>query len=265
MKKSAYLIISTLVYLLAGTSVFAQNSGNRYMLLPEGGGYYQVPNKEVQNPAYAASYTLTTTHEETTINMGQLTGGLTLNANVANCYVDDKLTVIFKANSSGQTVTFGSGFLTNGSLPVLASTSAIITFQFNGTAWFEISRQNMSPVTKTKTASTFTTAATYTITPAQLAGGILVVSASTGTVTLTLPTATAAATQLGATTGSTYDFVVTNVSGGSTAVVAVNTNITASTFPATNTLSLTESATTGIAVFRLTFISPTTATLTRVN
>lgn len=254
--------------LLISSFGFAQQTGNRYLLLPEGGGYYQVPNKEIQNPIYASSLAITTTHEETTINVGQLSGNIAITSVVTNCYLDDKLTFILNANSSNQTATFSTGFITNGNLPVLANTYAIINFQFNGTKWFEVSRQNLSSISKIKTSTTYT-ASVDTITSVALQGGIIN-AAATGTVapTLTLPTATAIATQLGATVGTTYDFVLLNIgtnSGTGTATIAVNTGITASTFPGTNTLTLAESPTTGIALFRLSFISSTVATLTRIN
>jgi hypothetical protein len=116
-------------------------------------------------------------------------------------------------------------------------------------------------VTKIRTATTYTASAT--VTAAQLAGGVLTVSS--GTVTLTMPTGTDAGTQLGAGAGSTFDFIVLNIASGGTATVAVNTNIVASGFPSSNTLTLANSATIGVATFRLTFISASVATLTRIN
>lgn len=105
---------------------------------------------------------------------------------------------------------------------------------------------------------------TATVTAAQLAGGLLT-STSAAAVTMTLPTATALATQLTAVQGTIFDFVVDNSAGANTVTVAVGSGIVASTFPSTNTLTLGASATTGTAVFRITFISATAATLTRIN
>ncbi|MES2382608.1 MAG: hypothetical protein V4538_16285 [Bacteroidota bacterium] len=113
----------------------------------------------------------------------------------------------------------------------------------------------------TRTATSYTASAT--VTASELAGGVLTVAS--GTVTLTLPTATQMGTQLGAGAGTTFDFVLLNAASGGTATVVVGTNIVASGFPSTNTLTLANSATIGVAVFRLTFISATAATLTRIN
>ncbi len=114
----------------------------------------------------------------------------------------------------------------------------------------------------TRTATAINT--TATVTAAQLAGGLLT-STSAATVTMTLPTATAMATQIGAGQGTTFDFVVDNSAGANVVTVAVGSGIVASGFPGTNTLTLASSATVGTAVFRLTFISATAATLARIN
>ena len=108
----------------------------------------------------------------------------------------------------------------------------------------------------------YTTSAT--VTASDLSGGLL---ANTGTVaiTLTLPTASLIATQLGAGAGSQFEFSVLNNASGGTVTVAVGSGITASDFPGTNTLTRTASATVGIARFRLHFLSATAATLTRIN
>lgn len=112
------------------------------------------------------------------------------------------------------------------------------------------------------TATAINTSATVTV--AQLAGGLLT-STSASAVTMTLPTATALATQLGASQGTIFEFVVDNSAGANTVTIAVGSGIVASGFPGTNTLTLANSATIGTAVFRITFISTTAATLARIN
>lgn len=109
----------------------------------------------------------------------------------------------------------------------------------------------------------YTTSAT--VTAAELGGGLLV---NTGTVaiTLTLPTASLIATNIGAGIGSSVDFtVLNNNASGGTITVAVGSGMTASGFPSSNTLTLANSATVGIAKFRIHFLSATAATLTRIN
>mgnify|MGYP001616378148 CR=1 FL=1 len=112
-----------------------------------------------------------------------------------------------------------------------------------------------------RTATTYTVSAA--VSAAELAKGLLTVT--TATVTLTLPTATDIGTQIGAAAGTTFDFVVKNSSFDGLCTVAVGSGIVASGFPATNTLTLAYSPTIGIATFRLTFISATATTLTRTS
>ncbi len=135
-----------------------------------------------------------------------------------------------------------------------ATTGITVTGSISATSF-------VAPVIK-RTATAINTSAT--VTAAQLAGGLLT-STSASTVTMTLPTATAMATQIGAVQGTTFDFVVDNSAGANTVTVAVGSGIVASGFPGTNTLTLANSATIGTAVFRLTFISTTAATLARIN
>lgn len=108
----------------------------------------------------------------------------------------------------------------------------------------------------------YTTSAT--VTASELQGGLL---ANTGTVavTLTLPTTSLIAAQLGAAAGSNFEFSVLNNASGGTITMAVGSGMTASDFPGTNTLTRTASATVGIARFRIHFLSATVSTLTRIN
>lgn len=271
---------------LIATVGFAQQTGTRYGIVPEQGGAYQVPNKEIQTVAYGATTTIATTHEETVIQFATLTGAMTLNATITDCYKGDKLFLQFVANGSERVVTFNTNFDANGALTVGASSYATVWFIFDGVKWFEVTRQNSPTITantisvdavSAKTSggditfatptiwqgTTTTYTASATVSTAELMKGVLVVAS--GTVTLTLPTASDAGTALGATAGTSYEFVVQNSASGGTATVAVNTGITASGFPGTNTLTLANSSTVGIARFRLIFLSSTAATLARIN
>lgn len=105
---------------------------------------------------------------------------------------------------------------------------------------------------------------TATATAAQVAGGYIT-STSAAATTITLPTATLLAAQLNAVAGDTFDFVLDNTAGASTVTIAVGSGIVASDFPGTNTLTRTASATVGIAVFKITFISTTAAILARIS
>jgi hypothetical protein len=123
----------------------------------------------------------------------------------------------------------------------------------------------MVPVIQ-RTSTTYTATGTYTVTAAQLAGGLLVAATSTAASTIVLPTTALMATQFNGTGGTSFDFCIDN-SGASngTVTIAVSTGMTASGFPSSNTLTLAGSATIGIACFRVTFISATASTLTRIN
>lgn len=111
------------------------------------------------------------------------------------------------------------------------------------------------------TATSYT--ADATVTAAELAKGVLTIAS--GTVTLTLPTATDIGTNLSASAGTYFDFAVNNSASGGTVTIAVNTGIVAaSAVTGGTTLTLDPSATVGMAMFRLTFISSTAAILSRL-
>lgn len=209
-----------------------------------------------QAPAFASSYAIVCNKYETIVKMGQLTAAQTLTATVTNCYMGDKLEIIFNSDASSHIVTYSTGFVTAATKSIQANETVVEKFVFNGTGWVRVTNNYNRVATAIN--------ATATVTAAQLAGGLLT-STSAAAVTMTLPTATLLATQLGATTGTTFEFVVDNSAGANTVTVAVGAGITASDFPATNTLTRTASTTVGIAVFRITFISPTAAILARVS
>lgn len=136
-----------------------------------------------------------------------------------------------KANSITE-YTSGNGIIVNGTLTLKKTTN----------------------VTKTGAA---------TLTAAEVATGLIIYTG--GAQTLTLPTATQLGTQLSATQGTTFDFVVDNSGGSGIVTIGVGTNIVAtSVVTGGTTLTLTNSATQGLAGFRLTFISATAAILSRL-
>ncbi len=148
-------------------------------------------------------------------------------------------------------------------------------FSVNGTKTFEFAASGATlqgnttmskPIIRKSSATTYTATGTYTVTAAELSGGLLVAATSTAATTMVLPTTALMATQFGGVAGTSFDFFVDN-SGASngTVTVAVSTGMTASGFPSSNTLTLAGSATVGIAGFRVTFISATASTLTRIN
>lgn len=106
---------------------------------------------------------------------------------------------------------------------------------------------------------------TAAVTAANLATGTLVFTGGAGT--QTLPTATAIGAQIGAIQGTSFDFNVDNTAGSGTCTIAVNTGIVAAVPIITGgaTLTIANSATQGIGVFRLVFSSATAAVLYRIG
>lgn len=105
---------------------------------------------------------------------------------------------------------------------------------------------------------------TATITAAELAKGY-VTSTSAAATTITLPTATLLATELGATQGTVFTFYVDNTAGANTVTVAVGSGIVAaSALTGGTTLTVSASATVGIGTFQIVFSSATAGVLSRV-
>jgi hypothetical protein len=113
-------------------------------------------------------------------------------------------------------------------------------------------------------ANTAAVNATATIAAAELAKGY-VTSTSAAATTITLPTATQLATELGATRGTVFSFYVDNTAGASTVTVAVGSGIVAaSALTGGTTLTVSASATVGIASFQIVFSSATAGVLSRL-
>lgn len=112
--------------------------------------------------------------------------------------------------------------------------------------------------------------ATGTIAAAAVVKG-LITSTSAAGVTATLDTAVAIAAAASAVQGTIIEFIVDNTAGASTVTVAVGAGIVAakqvSTGDTANDVLLTvaASATVGIGIFRLVFLSATAATLFRIG
>lgn len=104
---------------------------------------------------------------------------------------------------------------------------------------------------------------TGSITAAELAGGLITSTTAAG-VSGTLPDATSLGTQLGATQGTVFDFIVDNSAGANTFTVVVNTGITVGTTALTGGDTLTVSTAQAVGMFRLIFTSATAAILRRI-
>lgn len=157
--------------------------------------------------------------------------------------------------------TSGSGAIIYLRSPLKNSNGTVYSYSVTSTP-AQISALVSSTAVNIPVTVAYTTSAT--VTASELNSGLL---SNTGTVaiTLTLPTTSLIAAQIGAGAGSIWDFSVQNTGSGGTITIAVGSGMTASDFPGTNTLTRTASATVGIARFRIHFISASVSTLTRLN
>lgn len=101
-------------------------------------------DNEYQIPAYAATLTIIPTKSSTVVNVGLLTGAMTVNVGVGSAttspYVGDKMKFLF-TSTAGATVTLGTGLLVTAATVVIpALKTANLTFIFNGAAWVEEAR-----------------------------------------------------------------------------------------------------------------------------
>ena len=118
----------------------------------------------------------------------------------------------------------------------------------------------------TGAVTTYTaTTSSYTVTAAELSGGTLRVS-GTGTVSLTLPTATDLGTQLGwaANKVTVFPFSVLNESTGDVTIV-VNTGITVSTYPTLTDANELIIPITDVGVLQIASFNATTANIKRIQ
>lgn len=102
---------------------------------------FRTATRDYQTPAYAATIALAPLLEYTLVKPAQLTGALTLTATAdTNQWVGDVLEFLFATDATQRIVTFGTGFLSVGTLTIPASKTAYARFMFNGTAWVECTR-----------------------------------------------------------------------------------------------------------------------------
>lgn len=106
---------------------------------------------------------------------------------------------------------------------------------------------------------------TATITAAQLLTGALIFSGGAGT--QTLPTGALLGAALGARKGTVFEFTVDNTAGSGTCTLATGTNMIAGPAVVTGgaTLTVANSATQGIGLFRIVFSSATAAVVFRLG
>ncbi len=67
------------------------------------------------------------------VSYAQLTGAMTINATVTNLLQWDEVILILEADASQRIVTFGTGFVSSGTVTIAASKGATIRAIFDGT------------------------------------------------------------------------------------------------------------------------------------
>lgn len=91
-------------------------------------------------PAYSATVTVAPSNYQTIIKPATLTGACTINATETNSKYCDIIRFIFTSDATGRVVTFGTNFVSAGTLTLVASKQATATFIYDGANYVELSR-----------------------------------------------------------------------------------------------------------------------------
>ena len=91
-------------------------------------------------PAYASSIAIIPNASKTYVFPADLTGALTLTAELTLPQDCDELVCVFKANGGSRIVTFSTGFAVIGTLTVPTGKVASVSFVFNGETFVETGR-----------------------------------------------------------------------------------------------------------------------------
>lgn len=141
-------------------------------------------------------------------------------------------------------------------VPLLIFNSTTNLFNFyDGTQWVEIPSRRQLVLSAINVTATATTGQVL---------GRVITSTSAAAVSVTLPTATALATALGATRGTRIQFVIDNSAGANTVTVVVGAGITVNTPAITGGAALTVSTANAVGIFELYFTGTTTAKIFRI-
>lgn len=119
----------------------AYTKGYRYGILPGQNNANVMPLREIKSLTYAATISAAPTQEITKYELA-LTGAATINADKTATYAVDELTFILTADGTNRVVTFGTNFVSAGTVTVVASKSATITFIYSSVmdSWVETGR-----------------------------------------------------------------------------------------------------------------------------
>lgn len=97
------------------------------------------PFSEKKTPAYAATLAVAVKQMDTFVQPEELTGAVTINLTIdAQVTPGAKLHLKLTADGTGRAVTLGTGFAGLASITVKASTTACVSFVYDGTAFVPV-------------------------------------------------------------------------------------------------------------------------------
>lgn len=91
-------------------------------------------------PIYASTLSIKPNASKTFLKPATLTGAMTINCVETNCAKYDELVVILTSDTTSRTVTFGTNFISAGTIAPAISKQATISFVYDGTNWVETGR-----------------------------------------------------------------------------------------------------------------------------
>jgi len=91
-------------------------------------------------PAYASTVSITPNASKTYVQPATLTGAMTINCVDTLCQEFDEVTFVLKSDTTSRTVTFGTNFVSAGTIAPAISKSAVISFVYDGTNFVEKGR-----------------------------------------------------------------------------------------------------------------------------
>ena len=101
----------------------------------------RVITQDYQAVTSGATIAITPTAQFTLYNVSQLAAAATINATVTEMYIGDEVTFLFSADGTNRIVTFGTNFVSSGTVTVTASKKATVKGVFDGAAIRIVARE----------------------------------------------------------------------------------------------------------------------------
>ena len=119
----------------------------RFTGLPNKDNTSRIITNDFQQPAFVTPLALVITKAKTLVQPAQLTGIVTITANVGDDaaddlqpFVGDEVEFLLQSDGTSRVVTFGTGFTPNGTLSVTTGKFGYIKFMFYCATWQETNR-----------------------------------------------------------------------------------------------------------------------------